>query len=107
MFLWTSQDFDVLENMTCLGIINFHRFLYYVFGSGLVKMLLWTVGSFSVFGEKCDLTCVLLVRFVFKKPDFPDDCIFAKLHHAEGGQGFYFFEITMWENLVFLCRDST
>ena len=37
-----------------------------------------------------------------RKPGFPDYCVFAKFHHAQGGKGFYFFEITMWEKLVFL-----
>ena len=27
------------------------------FGTGLMKVFLWTVGSFYVFGEQLDLTC--------------------------------------------------
>jgi hypothetical protein len=33
-------------------------------------MLLWTVESFEVLGEKWDLTCVVQVRFHFEKIDF-------------------------------------
>ena len=35
------------------------------FGTGLMKVFLWTVGSFYVFGEKLDLTCFLPVRSSF------------------------------------------
>ena len=37
----------------------------YFFGTGLMKVFLWTVGSFYVFGEQLDLTCFLPVRFHF------------------------------------------
>ena len=37
------------------------------FGTGLMKMFLWTVGSFHVFGEKWDSTCFLQLRVHFLK----------------------------------------
>ena len=37
----------------------------YFFGTGLMEMFLWTVGSFYVFGEKWDSTCFLPLRFHF------------------------------------------
>ena len=37
----------------------------YFFGTGLMKMFLWTVGSFYVFGEKWDSTFVIQVRSRF------------------------------------------
>ena len=33
--------------------------------------------------------------------DFRFHCLFAKIHHAQGGKGFYFFEIPIWERLLF------
>ena len=75
----------------------------YLFGTGLMNMFLWTVGSFYVFGEQLDLTCFFASRIIFleKHTDFHVDSLFAKIHHAPSGRGFYFFEIPIWERLLF------
>ena len=42
------------------------------FGTGLMKMFLWTVGSFYVLGEQWDLTLFSRVRFHFlRKHRYP------------------------------------
>ena len=37
----------------------------YLFGTGLMKMFQWTVGSFYVFGKTLDSTCFLQLRLHF------------------------------------------
>ena len=69
-----------------------------------MEMFLLIVGSFEVFGTHCDLTCLLPVRFHFsEKIKFPDDHVFAKYHHAQGGT------VVLYKNngVVCLANEET
>ena len=33
--------------------------------------------------------------------DFRFHCLFAKIHHTQSGKGIFFFEIPIWERLLF------
>ena len=78
----------------------------YLFGTGLMGMFIWTVGSFDVFGEKWDLTLFLPLRFNFFENTLISTFIFylqrsiiPKLGKAliflrfPFGKGSYFLEI--------------
>jgi len=55
MFLWACQDFEFekydIEN-TPNATMKFRCFLDYYFGSDLMNMFLWTMGSFQLFGKQ-------------------------------------------------------
>ena len=108
MFLWTFQDVDVFLNMH-LGKSS----VFILFLTMILDPVLWkcSYGPWDHFRFSAK-SVIWLVFYqsdsIFsRKPGFPDYCIFAKFHHAQGGKGFYFFEITMWEKLLFLWHDST
>ena len=68
-------------------------FLDYFRVTGLMEMLLWTVGSFYVFDEKCDLTWPGFFQSdstVLRRNSCSGDSIFVKLHHAQVGEDFLF-----------------
>ena len=56
----------VLKKLTFFENLIFYTFLDYVPGSGLMKMFLWAVGSFHVFGEKKRIR----LRFSSQSPVF-------------------------------------
>ena len=51
----------------------------YFFGTGLMKMFLWTVGSFYVFGKTVgfDLFFISQIQVFREHTDFHVDCLFA------------------------------
>ena len=58
--------------------------------SGGMKILLWSVGSFRVLGEKFDFTCVLHVGVHdLRKPRCPDDFVFAQIRHERSREQSY------------------
>jgi len=87
----------------------------YLFGTSLMKMFLWTVGSFYVFGEQWDLTCFLPLRFhMCKKTQistfivYLQRSIIPKLGKAlislrfPFGKGSYFVEIPICRSVGWL-----
>ena len=62
--------FGFFEKSDTLKIITVHICLDYLFGSGLMEMFLWTVGSFYDFGEQVgfDLSFSIQSLFFEKTP---------------------------------------
>ncbi len=86
-------------------------------GSGLMEMLLWSVGSFHVFGEKLDFVGKALP----KKSSgwishFSNWCTDAKSHHAQCGKRLLYFReqllyfrerlLYFWERRTFFPRSA-
>ena len=63
--LWQRDCSTLPPNVGALGSDT--PIVDYFFGTGLMKMFLWTVGSFHVFGETWDPTCFLQLRINFLK----------------------------------------
>ena len=78
-----------------------------------MEMFLWTVGSFHVFGEKLDLTCVFKSKSSFlRKHRSRVHWLDAKFHHGEPGKrllcffekGFYMLEKGVYFSEITICR---